>query len=527
MADVVGRVPSVPPRRAGPVTGGLDGPELPDQPDLSDLPDVPVGLVALDVAADQAGTAAAPGARRPPGARGPGPRSRPRLRRSRARDGWRVPVTRYVVVSLVVLLVVGVLTDAVMSSLARQRALDAAVGRTDRFAETVVLPLLPDVADGSAVAAGPAAARSPVPSPALDAVVDSRVADGSLRSVTVWSADGTLVYARGRGSRDDVVSDDTDALPGGPVLRLQDADDASVDVDGLSSLPGRGLARLAPGDHAHVVVLAGEEGERDPLLVEVVAPAPELLDVADSLRLPMVAAALLALVVLGFAQLPLAVSLARRVSVAERSRRVLLAQAVASADLERRRLARQLHDDVIQDLAGLGYGLESLQRHGPQEHRAELEAARALVTDDVAKLRGILTDLYPSDLDGGRLTERLEALAAPLRDEGVDVVVRVGAVDHLDRTRTRLVHRVARECLANAHKHAHARTVTVSLRDGGSGTVLRVEDDGRGFDVTGAREEGHFGLTIVRDLVTEIGGSLDVRSRPGRGTTVTLLLPPA
>ena len=96
----------------------------------------------------------------------------------------------------------------------------------------------------------------------------------------------------------------------------------------------------------------------------------------------------------------------------------------------------------------------------------------------------------------------------------------------LTSTQATLVYRVARECVVNARKHAHARSVDVRLAPDGSTTTLSVSDDGVGFERSSAPSTGHFGLPLTRDIVLEAGGSLSVHSEPGRGTRVDLRLPP-
>ena len=91
----------------------------------------------------------------------------------------------------------------------------------------------------------------------------------------------------------------------------------------------------------------------------------------------------------------------------------------------------------------------------------------------------------------------------------------------LDREHTAMFYRVAREAFANTLKHAHARSVQLSLARHGDRTVLLIEDDGRGFDPEVGARAGHLGMRIVQDTIHDAGGSLEVRSHPGRGTRVT------
>jgi two-component system, NarL family, sensor kinase len=233
-----------------------------------------------------------------------------------------------------------------------------------------------------------------------------------------------------------------------------------------------------------------------------------------------------ALLVLLLVQLPSALRLARSVERGDAAQRRLLSQAVAASDLERRRIARDLHDDVIQDLAGVAYALESAEPRLADDARPLVTRAREILRRDVATLREMLVELYPADLDSVGLPRAIVQLADPLRRDGVDVRVDVPDV-HVDATSATLLYRVARESLANAAKHAQARRVDVRLLDRPDELVLVIEDDGRGFDTASASARGHLGLRLIRDTVAEAGGSVSVSSTEGVGTCIEVRLPRA
>lgn len=423
--------------------------------------------------------------------------SRPPVRGARATRGSSPAVTsavrRYLAVSGLVLLAVGVPTGLGLSAFARELAVTAAIERADRFADRVVGPMLGSDLDGR---------PSEVERTVLDEVVRARVAVGSLHGVRVWDHEGQLVYTAGQ----------------------VDAQDSTEAVSMAAAHEGGVL--FQESDLVHVIV-AADVALADPLAVEVLVPMDEVLRVEEQLRWPFVAAGLVGLLLLTAGQLPLAISMARRVQTAEQSRQMLLTQAVASSELERRRLAHQLHDDVLQDLAGLGYALDSMARHVPHSDRGMVVAARELVQGDVAKLRDILADLYPSQIDHDQLEDGLEALAESLRASGTHVILDLDVAAPLDRERATLLHRVARESMTNVAKHADALQVQVSVRHSDLGTEMRIRDDGRGFHTEQGGTHGHVGLRLVHDLVQELGGALHVASRPDAGTVVSLRLPPA
>ena len=201
--------------------------------------------------------------------------------------------------------------------------------------------------------------------------------------------------------------------------------------------------------------------------------------------------------------------------------------AAAAADHERRLLAQELHDDVIQDLAGVGYALSSLDQHLDETIRPVIAQIGTTVCRDVALLRDMVTQLYPRSLAPQSLATSLNDLGISLRQAGVNVKVEVDEQLILDETTATLVYRVARESMHNAEKHAQPRNVDVRLSQASSRTVLTVIDDGRGFEPNVPPAPGHIGMKLTRDTVAEAGGTFVVDSGIGRGTRVELSLPEA
>jgi two-component system NarL family sensor kinase len=229
---------------------------------------------------------------------------------------------------------------------------------------------------------------------------------------------------------------------------------------------------------------------------------------------------LLALGVLQLAQLLPAVRLARRIQAYEAGRTRLLRRAIEASELERQRIARDLHDEVIQDLAGLSYLLESEEMHRPVGQRQLFADARRILQDNVRNLRAMTSELYPPDLNRLGLRGALARLGDPLEERGISLTLELPPKCELDRDRAALFYRVVREALANTAKHSQATTAELRLRQEGPSSEIRIHDDGCGFDQSMGSPEGHFGLRIMRDTISEAGGSLQVMSAPGHGTTV-------
>jgi two-component system NarL family sensor kinase len=224
-----------------------------------------------------------------------------------------------------------------------------------------------------------------------------------------------------------------------------------------------------------------------------------------------------ALIVLALTQLPLAWRLARRVQRGRVERERLLTRAIEAQDVERRRIARDLHDGVVQDLAAVSYSLAATAEGAPDPFAGELRKAAAETRLGIGQLRSLLVEIYPPELHRAGLEAALADLLGASEARGLETELEVEPA-RLDRETEALFFRVAQEALRNVSKHAHARHVSVCVQH----ARLVVEDDGRGFDSTSAQSDGHFGLRIVEDLVREAGGTLEIDSEPGRGTRVTV-----
>jgi len=219
--------------------------------------------------------------------------------------------------------------------------------------------------------------------------------------------------------------------------------------------------------------------------------------------------------------LPLLWALLDRLRRAQAQRELLLRHAVdASAD-ERRRIAADLHDGVVQELVASSLVIAAAaDRTGGEA--ARLREAAIAVRAAVAGLRTLLVDIYPPTLHAAGLSAALADLAAAVRARGAAVTVTVDAAtaDGLPEESQRLVYRVARETLRNTVRHAAATQVEVALAGVPGGVRLEVTDDGAGFDpqaVLRAPRPGHLGLRLLADLADEHGAALAVASAPGLG----------
>ena len=208
-----------------------------------------------------------------------------------------------------------------------------------------------------------------------------------------------------------------------------------------------------------------------------------------------------------------------------------LRQSIEASEQERRRWARELHDETLQALAGLRVGLSSAMRGDEAELRAAVEAAVENITEEIANLRSLIVELRPAALDEYGPAAAIESLAErTAARQGIAVEAHVDlAYDRGDepaRHTTELestTYRLVQEALTNAVRHAGASHIRLDVTEHDGCVEVAVTDDGRGFDPE-TTSGGGFGLTGMRERVELADGELDIHSGPS-GTTVRAQLP--
>jgi two-component system, NarL family, sensor histidine kinase UhpB len=191
---------------------------------------------------------------------------------------------------------------------------------------------------------------------------------------------------------------------------------------------------------------------------------------------------------------------------------------------ERRRLARDLHDEVNQALTAILLRLEALSHAAPQVGD-EVTELKKLVNQAMAELLHLARQLRPTALDDHGLVPALESQTRRFAAQtGVQTKLSTeGSYDEIDSDKEIVIYRIAQEALSNIAQHASARHVNLGLSSNGHGVELTVHDDGCGFD-TGAGHDS-LGLSGMAERARLLGGKLEIDSRPGDGTELTLRLP--
>jgi signal transduction histidine kinase len=229
-----------------------------------------------------------------------------------------------------------------------------------------------------------------------------------------------------------------------------------------------------------------------------------------------------ALALLALIQLPLAWWLARRIQRGQQERERLLRHAIDASDVERRRIAQDLHDGVVQDLAAVSYSLAAAADGAPAPYDRDLRSAAAETRHGIGQLRTLLVDIYPPELHRAGLAASLADVLGSAEARGLETSLDVDPDLGLEPETEALFYRIAQEAIRNVVKHAGAAAVSVDVFATETGARLVVEDDGRGFDPSTVEAEGHFGLRVLEDLALEAGGELEIDSAPSAGTRVVV-----
>ena len=328
------------------------------------------------------------------------------------------------------------------------------------------------------------------------------------------------------------------AIPEGDQLRI-----AAAQGEGAYGVEGMELA-LA-GSKVGRVLERGRSERIDSVLddPEVVQQAARRLGIVSGLYVPLVVRGKAIGVVVAHDKqgasapafteddLRLAETLAARAAIAvdlsERVSRDSVRRVVKAQELERARLARELHDETGQALTSILLGLKPLEASAAgQDEREAIESLRELVVSTLQNVRRLAVELRPTALDDFGLVAAVERLAESFREHSglaVDVEAQIGDVRLAPEAETAL-YRVVQEGLTNVAKHAGATHLSILLQRKGDAVLAIVEDDGAGFDPGSTRADA-LGLLGMRERIALVGGRLQVESSPGAGTTLVAEVP--
>jgi signal transduction histidine kinase len=372
----------------------------------------------------------------------------------------------------------------------------------------------------------------------LLAVLVRLLSGGGRRPAAYWLLGLSVTALLAADTAFGVVSLREPFLPGSPI-----------DAGFITFLLGCGAAALHPS-MAVVAAPGAPVAHRRPrwrlaLLgaAAILAPAVQLLEWTRGrpIEVPVVAAGSIVMFLLIVARTQ---GLTREVTLQD-ERRHLLGRVLQAAEDERTRIAHDLHDGPVQQLAVLNYDIyrarkrigDLLGQVADERLMGELQGADEVLEgvekglgEETRVLRHLMSALRPPVLDNRGFADALSEHAQRFEQEnGITVDIEIGLAHRLSPELETILYRITQESLNNVAKHARARQVSISVDQLEEGTVrLRVRDDGVGFDASNGAQllrEGHFGLAGMRERASLVGGTLNVMSVSGQGTTVEARLP--
>ena len=217
----------------------------------------------------------------------------------------------------------------------------------------------------------------------------------------------------------------------------------------------------------------------------------------------------------------------------QKKMRLLTRQVLTAHEDERRQISRELHDEVIQTLAGISVELATLGgagSHNPRQLQQRIARTQRHVEKSIGAVHQFARELRPAVLDHLGLIPALQIFLERLsaRKKLVISLTAFAGVEALDHTKRIVLYRVAQESLTNVGRHARARTVDVVISEIPGAVRLEVKDDGKSFHVQRAlssRAPRRLGLLGMRERVEMVGGSLTIESARPQGTTVRVEIP--
>jgi signal transduction histidine kinase len=422
----------------------------------------------------------------------------------------RVALTRFALLGLGALVVVGAGTAAMSRHFAQDEAVRDARVRTESIAHGIAAPLI----NGAVRRQDPDQLRR------LAEALTYRMRDGSVSHLVVWGLDGQIIWAD-----DPSLVGSQAGLPPAVESVTRGTGSLVVDADERAPHPGR-------PQHERMlleVYVGALDSEGNPFIFEAYVARQRIQTDAGAIFGELLPLSLGSLTLLALAIIPLALSLARRIDEGTAERSTILARSLRSWHEERQRLAQELHDGVIQDLSAMSYALPAVLGQLPEgaagdRARAAGRRMNVVLVRNLRALRSMMIDLAPSGLDGPELSTALQSMAEKYAERGLVVQLLLGPDLDLRPAVGGLVYRTVRESLHNAEKHSGAQTVTVRVVQDRDEVRVEVADDGRG-PPAGGPAKGHMGLHLLEQTVRDVGGTLELG--PGRrgGAVLRVTLP--
>ena len=425
----------------------------------------------------------------------------------------RSAVWQFALSGLIGVLVIGLIAIFAFRAIARQQALDDAKDLTRLTASAIIEPALtPELEAGDPQALARFDRR----------VRQSVLAHSDIVRIKIWTEDGTIIYSDAPGvigQRFPLDEGELEALKKGKIE--SEVSDLSKPENRFERNQGELLETYLP-----VTLPDGQK-----LLFESYLPTEVISDTTKELTRAFIPALIGGLLLLQLVNLPLAQRLVNRERQARLERESYLKAAVDASERERRRIAADLHDGVVQDMNGMSLSIAAEARaaadRGDEEQAKRLRDISASGRQLTRGLRNALVDIYPPTLHRQGLAAALSDLTENISRRGIHADLHADHPLDLPPDVEALLFRVAQESTRNVISHAGATMVHIEVKTDEERVTMTVSDNGKGFDSSGDQSvyDGHFGLRAMESLTEDAGGAFKLNSTPGEGTTVTVRIP--
>jgi two-component system, NarL family, sensor kinase len=351
-------------------------------------------------------------------------------------------------------------------------------------------------------------------------LINPLFADHAIQRVKIWNKNGKVIYS------------DLGSLMTKPPIPLGEDEQRALRT-------GQVIAEFTDPNDAENVTEQGLKGpitevytriqtpHKTPLLFETYQSSDVIVNSGREIagRFTPVLVSTLALGAL--IEISMAVVLIRRFRRGQREREALMEAAVEASFRERRRIAGDLHDGPVQELAGLSFGLSAqAQAANDPGTRSALEQAASSVRGNLRTLRSAIVGVYPPNLEQMGLEAALSDLLARLPSHEIAAHLSYELDRDVEHKTSELLYRTSQEAIRNVEKHAGASNVWVTISRRNGQVSLAVQDDGRGGASVNDQvaDSGRFGLAVLADIIKDAGGQMRLTSN-GTGTTVQVEVP--
>jgi two-component system, NarL family, sensor kinase len=425
-------------------------------------------------------------------------------------------VIRFIGVSIAVVALIAVAVILVARHQAQQNAVSDARDFTVAEGRAAIGPVLTD-----GITSGNKSSLQ-----AIDQSVKKYVLSDRVVRVKIWSADGTILYsddARLIGQRFSLGDDELAALHSGS---------ADADVSDLNEPENKDERQF----HKLLEVYDGiKTPNGTPILFEAYLRFSSVNTSTTDLLAPILPAFIAGFVLLAMAEVPLVWRLVVRLQAGQAEREALMRKAVQAAEVERRRLASDLHDGVVQRLVGNSYALAGVAPKIAEAGLDQLARSVAQTSEQlrqsVRELRTLIVTIAPPRLHEVGLSAAIADLASQLTDAGIDSTLSVDVADNVGESQEALVYRAIQESVRNIIKHSRASEASVTVEQNRDGSIdATVSDNGIGFDpddLEQRQREGHVGLQLLGQLIRDSGGEFDIEPGQHTGSSVRFTVKPS